>query len=55
MVNYREGSRVMVYMLQEAGGKIRKLALPYHGLFWVMEVQPNCLLVQPVEELNEHA
>ena len=48
VVNYREGSRVMAYMPQEAGSKMRKLTLPYHGLFRLVEVRLNCLLVRSV-------
>lgn len=49
-VNYREGMRVMVYMPQEATAKDRKLALPFHGPYRIMEVRSNCLLVRPVDQ-----
>ena len=48
-VDFREGMRVMVYMPQETTGKKRKLALPYHGPYRIVEVWPNCLLVHLVD------
>ena len=39
----------MVFMPQETTGKDRKLALPYHGPYRVLEVKTNCLLVRPVD------
>ncbi len=44
-VNYQIGGRVMVYMPQDTQGKNRKLALPYHGPYRILEVEPNCLVV----------
>ena len=39
----------MVYMPYKEQGKNRKLALPYHGPFRILEVLPNCLVVKPVD------
>ena len=52
-VDYRQGDRVMAFMLQETSGKDRKLALPYHGPYRVVEVWPNCLLVRLVDRPQE--
>lgn len=52
-VVYQEGDRVMVFMPQETSGKDRKLALPYHGPYRVVEVRSNCLLVRPVDRPSE--
>ena len=38
VTDYRESSRVMGHMPHDARGKMRKLALPYHRLFRVVEV-----------------
>ena len=46
---YQEGTRVMVFMQKETVSKNRKLALPYHGPYRVLEVRQNCLLVRPVD------
>ena len=43
----------MVYMSQEAQGKMRKLSLPYHGPFSILEVLSNCLLLTPVDRPND--
>ncbi len=43
---------VMVYMPAEDRGKRRKLALPYHGPYRILEVRPNTLLVQPVDHVD---
>lgn len=43
------GGRVMVFMPHEAQGRKRKLALPYHGPYRILEVRENCLLVHPVD------
>lgn len=45
----------MVYMPQEAQGKDRKLALPYHGPYRILEVQTNCLFVRPVDKPDMQA
>ena len=50
---YRVGGRVMVFMPQEAQGKGRKLALPYHGPYRIQEVRSNCLLVRPVDRPDD--
>ena len=50
---YCVGGRVMVFMPQEAQGKGRKLALPYHGPYRILEVRSNCLLVRPVDHPND--
>ena len=52
-VAYKEGMRVMVFMPQETKDKNRKLALPYHGPYRVVEVRPNCLLVRLVDRPDE--
>ena len=52
-VQYREGARVMVYMPQETTTKDRKLALPYHGPYRILEVRSNCLLVRPVDKPSQ--
>ena len=36
-------------------GKNRKLTLPYHGPFRILEVLPNCLVVKPVDRLDDPA
>jgi len=40
-------------MPQEVSGKNRKLALPYHGPYWVCEVHPNCVIVRQVDKPEE--
>ena len=48
------GGRVMVYMPYEDQGKNRKMALPYHGLYRIIEVRPNnCVLVRPVDKPDD--
>ena len=54
-INFKVGERVMVYMPQEAQGKNRKLALPYHGPYCILEVQTNCLLLRPVDKPDMQA
>ena len=39
----------MVYMPHDDQWKNRKLALPYHGPFRILEVLPNCLVIKPDE------
>ena len=46
---YQKGGRVMVYMPVEDTGKRRKIALPYHGPYRILEVRPNTLLLRPVD------
>ena len=46
---YLVGGRVMVYKPSEDKGKKRKLALPYHGPYRILEVRSNCVLVRPVD------
>ena len=41
-VTYQEGTRVMVFMPKETVSKNRKLALPYHGPYCVLEICQNC-------------
>ncbi len=43
----------MVFMPQVAKSKERKLALPYHGPFQVVDVTSNGLSVYPVDHLTE--
>ncbi len=52
--HYKPGERVMVYMPQEKTGKKRKLGLPYHGPYRVLEVHPNGLSVRPVDKPEEN-
>jgi len=35
--------------------KDHKLALSYHGSFRVLEVRGNCVLVRPVDKLDDHS
>ena len=51
--HYRIGERVMVYMPWEKTGKKRKLALPYHGPYRIVDVLPNGLSVRPVDKVDE--
>ena len=53
IIDFQPGGRVMVYMPHEHQGKNRKLALPYHGPFRILEVQPNCVVVRPVDEPDD--
>ena len=46
---YKVGGRVMVFMPHDKTGKKRKMALPYHGPFRIVEVLPNGLSVRPVD------
>ena len=43
----------MVRMPHEASGKLRKLALPYHGPYRVLDVTPNDVSVRPVDRPDE--
>ena len=44
----------MVYMPYEDQGKNRKMALPYHGPYRIIEVRPNnCVLVRPVDKPDD--
>ena len=52
-VKYVPGDRVMVYMPHEDTGKLRKLALPHHGPYRVLEVLPNGLSLRPVDRPEE--
>ena len=49
------GDRVMVFMPHETQGKRRKLALPYHGPYRVLELTPNIVTVRPVDQPDEQA
>ena len=53
IIDFQPGGRVMVYMPHEHQGKNRKLALPYHGPFRILEVQPNCVVVRPVDKPDD--
>ena len=53
-LDFREGDRVMVFMPQEVQGKDRKLAPPHHGPYRILEVQPNCVRVRPVDKPADH-
>ena len=44
------GDRVMVFMPSETTGKQRKLALPYHGPYRVVDVADNTVSVRPVDK-----
>ncbi len=46
---YQVGDRVMVFMPHEVQGKQRKLALPHHGPYRVLDLTPNCATVRPVD------
>ena len=54
-IDFQPGGHVMVYMPHEDQGKNRKLALPYHGPFRIIEVCPNCLVVRPVDRPDDPA
>ena len=40
----------MVFMLHEAQGKLRKLALPYHGLYCVLDLTSTGATLRPVDQ-----
>ena len=44
----------MVFMAQETMGKARKLALPHHGPYHILEITPTGASVQPVDCPDEH-
>ena len=46
---YRVGDGVMAFMPHETQGKQRKLALPHHGPYRVLELTTNCATVKPVD------
>ena len=48
-MKYQVRGRVKVFMSHEKTSKSRKLALPYHGQFRVVEVLPNGVSVIPVD------
>ena len=52
-VKYQIGDRVMVYMPHEDTGKLRKLALPYHGPYRVLELKTNGVVIRPVDKPQE--
>ena len=52
-MKYAPGDRVMVYMPHEDTGKLRKLALPHHGPYRVLDVLPNGLSLRPVDHPEE--
>jgi len=39
----------MVFMPRETQGKQRKLALPHHGPYRVLELDSSCATVRPVD------
>lgn len=43
----------MVYMPHETTGKDRKLSLPYHGPFRIMDIRGNCVSVKPVDKPDD--
>ena len=47
------GDQVMVFMPSETTGKQRKLALPYHGAYRVIDVADNTVSVRPMDKPNE--
>ncbi len=47
---YKVGDWAMVFMPQETQGKLRKLALPYHGPYRIIELTPNGATVRPVDK-----
>ena len=53
VTSYKISDRVMVYMPHEATGKDRKLALPYHGPYRIIDIRTNCLLLRPVDKPDE--
>ena len=48
-MKYKIGDRVMVYMPHEMQGKSRKLALPHHGPYRIVDLTPSCVTVRPVD------
>ncbi len=50
---YAPGGRVMIYMPREDQGKERKLALPNHGPFHIVDVRSNTLFVRLVDKPGE--
>ena len=46
---FRIGDRVMVFMPQETKGKARKLALPPHGPYRILEITPTGASIRPVD------
>ena len=50
---YQIGDRVMVYMPYEDSGKLRKLALPYHGPYRVLDITTNGVSVRPVDHPDQ--
>ena len=51
---FNVGDRVMIFMPHETTGKRRKLALPYHGPYRVMDVHLNGLTVKPVDRPGDN-
>ena len=49
---YQVGDRVMVFMPHETQGKNRKLALPHHGPYRVIESTPSVATLKPVDRPN---
>ena len=43
----------MVYMSHETTGKDRKLSLPYHGPYRIMDIRGNCASMKPVDKPND--
>ena len=51
--SYKISYRVMVFMPHETSGKDRKLALPYHGPYRIMNMHSNCVSVKPVDKPDD--
>ena len=51
--SYRISDRVMVFMPHDTSGKDRKLALPYHGPYRIMDMRGNCVSVKPVDKPDD--
>ena len=52
-MKYNIGDRVMVYMQHEDTGKQRKLALPYHSSYRILELKTNGVVMTPVDKRQE--
>ena len=49
VIPLKMGDRVMVFMPSETTGKQRRLALPYHGSYRVVDITDNNVSVRPVD------
>ena len=43
----------MVFMPHDTSGKDRKLALPYHGPYRIMDMRGNCVSFKPVDKPDD--